>query len=286
MLKNKTQLKFVRKSFFAILYGLMSAIGINVFLSHAHSYSIGVPGIAQLLQAIFANFGISVSISFLMIIMNIPLFLFALKAFGFNYIVFSLMAVASNIFFLQIIPQVTVVTNDLTNTLVGAAIIGAGIGFCFNNGFSTGGTDVIVTYFQNKYKMKIGFINNLLNGVILILTAIFFNLGRSVYSLLGMLVTSWMMDFTFKKQKDTSIMIFTKASDKVADALRHFVHGATLLNGTGIYTGERTDIIIIVAQQDQIPYLRQTIKKADPNAFISIQDANAELGNYTQVFDD
>ena len=211
MLKNKTQLKFVRKSFFAILYGLMSAIGINVFLSHAHSYSIGVPGIAQLLQAIFANFGISVSISFMMIIMNIPLFLFALKAFGFNYIVF-----ASNIFFLQIIPQVTVVTNDLTNTLVGAAIIGAGIGFCFNNGFSTGGTDVIVTYFQNKYKMKIGFINNLLNGVILILTAIFFNLGRSVYSLLGMLVTSWMMDFTFKKQKDTSIMIFTKASDKVA----------------------------------------------------------------------
>ena len=155
MLKNKTQLKFVRKSFFAILYGLMSAIGINVFLSHAHSYSIGVPGIAQLLQAIFANFGISVSISFLMIIMNIPLFLFALKAFGFNYIVFSLMAVASNIFFLQIIPQVTVVTNDLTNTLVGAAIIGAGIGFCFYNGFSTGGTDVIVTYFQNKYKMKI-----------------------------------------------------------------------------------------------------------------------------------
>ena len=134
--------------------------------------------------------------------------------------------------------------------------------------------------------MKIGFINNLLNGVILILTAIFFNLGRSVYSLLGMLVTSWMMDFTFKKQKDTSIMIFTKASDKVSDALRYFVHGATLLNGTGIYTGERTDIIIIVAQQDQIPYLRQTIKKADPNAFISIQDANAELGNYTQVFDD
>lgn len=50
MLKNKTQLKFVRKSFFAILYGLMSAIGINVFLSHAHSYSIGVPGIAQLLE--------------------------------------------------------------------------------------------------------------------------------------------------------------------------------------------------------------------------------------------
>ena len=57
MLKNKTQLKFIRKSFFAILYGLMSAIGINVFLSHAHSYSIGVPGIAQLLQAIFTNFG-------------------------------------------------------------------------------------------------------------------------------------------------------------------------------------------------------------------------------------
>ena len=42
----------------------MSAVGINIFLSHAHSYSIGVPGIAQLLQAIFANFGITSASAF------------------------------------------------------------------------------------------------------------------------------------------------------------------------------------------------------------------------------
>ena len=278
--------KIARKVFFAILYGLLSAIGINMFLSHANSYSIGVPGIAQLLHAILLKANLNLSISLLMIFMNIPLFLFAWKSFGLKYITYSLIAVVSNITFLEIVPSTLIVDDKLTNTLLGAALIGIGVGFCFNNGFSTGGTDVIVTYVQMRFKKKIGFVNNLINGIVLITTAIFFDLGRSVYSLIGMLVTSYSMDYFFIQQKDVNIMIFTKESAKLAAALKDFVHGATLLNGIGIYTNQATDIIIIVAQKGQLKYLKQTIQLTDPNAFISVQGADADLGNYRQVFDD
>lgn len=287
----QTQAKFnhrkaARKAFFAILYGLLSAIGINMFLSHANSYSIGVPGIAQLLHAILLKANLNLSISLLMIFMNIPLFLFAWKNFGLKYITYSLIAVISNITFLEIVPSTLIVDDKLTNTLLGAALIGIGVGFCFNNGFSTGGTDVIVTYVQMRFKKKIGFVNNLINGIVLITTAIFFDLGRSVFSLIGMLVTSYSMDYFFIQQKDVNIMIFTKESAKLAAALKDFVHGATLLNGIGIYTDQPTDIIIIVAQKGQLKYLKQTIQLTDPNAFISVQGADADLGNYRQVFDD
>lgn len=283
---KNTQIKTIRKIFFAVLYGLLSAIGINMFLSHANSYSVGVPGIAQLLHAILLKTNFNLSISLLMIFMNIPLFLFAWRCFGLRYITYSLIAVASNITFLEFIPQTMIVSDKLTNTLLGAALIGIGVGLCFNNGFSTGGTDVIVTYVQMRFKKKIGFVNNLINGIVLVAAALCFDLGRSVFSLIGMLVTSYSMDYFFIQQKDVNIMIFTKQSAKLAAALKNFVHGATLLNGTGIYTDQPTDIIIIVAQKGQLKYLKQTIQLTDPNAFISVQGTDADLGNYRQVFED
>ena len=99
-----------------------------------------------------------------------------------------------------------IVKDQLTNTLVGSALVGLGIGLCFNSGFSTGGTDIIVNYIQLHYHKKIGFLNNLLNSGTLIITALCFDLGRTVYSLLGMLITSYLMDSVFVLQKDVNIL--------------------------------------------------------------------------------
>lgn len=277
--------KELRNTFFALFYGLLSALAINLFLNNAQSYSVGVTGIAQLLQAILATSNIHLSMSTLLIIFNVPLFLFAWRVFGIRYITYSLLAVGSNIVFLHIVPQAMIVHDQLTNTLVGSALVGIGIGFCFNNGFSTGGTDIIINYIQLHYHKKAGFLSNLLNSGTLIITALFFDLGRSVYSLLGMLITSYLMDSVFVLQKDVNILLFTKNSAPIIEALKKFVHGATLVKGTGIYTGENTDIIIIVAQKGQLNHLKQLVQAIDPNAFLSTQATDAELGNYRRVFE-
>ena len=81
-----SQKKQIRNSFFALLYGFLSAIAINLFLNNAQSYSVGVTGIAQLLQAVLATFGIDLSMSILLIFFNVPLFFFAWRAFGIKYI--------------------------------------------------------------------------------------------------------------------------------------------------------------------------------------------------------
>ncbi|MEY8661292.1 YitT family protein [Ligilactobacillus faecis] len=280
-----TKQKHVKNCFLAVTYGLLSAIAVNLFLNNAQSYSIGVTGIAQLLQAILAATGIHLTLSLLMFLLNIPLFIFAWHAFGLRYITYSLLAVISSISFIQLIPEAVIVKDPLTNTLIGAALVGIGVGFCFNNGFSTGGTDIIVNFIQLRYHKKVGFVNNLINSLILIITALFFDLGRTVYSLIGMLVTSYLMDHFFILQKDVNILIFTKKSAQITDSLKKFVHGATLVQGTGVYTGEPTDVIIIVAQKSQLNYLKHLIQAVDPDAFISTQSANAELGNYQRVFD-
>lgn len=261
----------------AVLYGLLSAIAVDDFLNVVNSYSTGLLGLSQLIHAVLPNF----SMSLLMTILNVPLFIFAWRVFGFRYILFSGLAVLSNIIFLGIIPTMVLVKDPLTNTIIGSALIGLSIGWCFNNGFTTGGMDIVATYCQRRFHKNVGFFANLINGLIIVLTLIFFGPGRIVYTLIGMLIVNALMDYAFASQTDVMVIIFTKRADKLIQQLRRFTHGATILNGQGAYTGKPTDVIMVVTPRGQLAFLRELIKSEDPDAFMSIQKSDVESGKYT-----
>lgn len=264
----------------ALFYGVLSAIGVNMFLTHANSYSSGLLGLSQLLQAIFSLIHIHVSMSLLMAIFNVPLFIFAWRVFGLQYIVFSGLAVLANIIFLAVVPQIQLVQDPLTNTIVGAALIGISVGLCFNNGFTTGGVDILVTYCQKRFHKNVGMFANLINGIILLGAVLFFGLDRIVYSLIGMLVTNGLMDYMYVSQTDVSVTIYTKQAAKLIKPLQGFSHGATLLHGVGTYTGQPTDVILVVTPRGQVSFVKKLVKALDPHGFISIQRSDVELGTY------
>ena len=261
----------------AILYGFLSAIAVNDFLNVVNSYSTGLLGLSQLIHAVVPN----LSMSLLMTVLNVPLFIFAWRVFGFRYILFSGIAVLSNIIFLGIVPTMVLVKDPLTNTIIGSALIGLSIGWCFNNGFTTGGMDIVATYCQRRFHKNVGFFANVINGLIVVLTLIFFGPGRIVYTLIGMLIVNALMDYAFASQTDVMVIIFTKRADKLIQQLRRFTHGATVLNGKGAYTGKPTDVIMVVTPRGQLAFLRDLIKSEDPNAFMSIQKSDVESGKYT-----
>ncbi|KRL97173.1 YitT family protein [Liquorilactobacillus satsumensis] len=267
----------------AILYGLLSAVGINIFLLPANSYSIGIPGIAQLLHAILKLGAIDLSISDLVILLNIPLFVIAWKLFGREYTTYSLLAVAANVVFLKMVPNVVILKEPLTNSVIGGLIIGIGIGLCFRSDFSTGGTDVIVTYLQKRFKLKIGSINNYINGCILITAALFFGFSGAIYSFISMVVTSLAMDYVYIQQKSTMLLIFTKEPVILEESLRKLGYGATIFKGRGIYSQSETDLIVLMTKNSQLSSLKKMIKLCDPKSFVSIQKADSILGNYYQI---
>lgn len=273
-------LETIKRIWIALVYGIMSAVGINMFLMHANSYSSGLLGLSQLLQTVFMLFHIHVSMSLLMAIFNIPLFIFAWRIFGIRYILFSGLAVLANIIFLAVIPKVSLVTEPLTNTLVGASLIGMSVGWCFNNGFTTGGVDILVTYCQKRFHKNVGMFANVINGFILLGAVVFFGPGRIVYSLIGMLVTNGLMDYMYVSQTDVSVTIYTKHAAKLIKPLQGFAHGATLLHGIGTYTGEPTDVILVVTPRGQLAFIKKMVKSLDPEGFISIQRSDVELGKY------
>lgn len=274
-----TRHNFVR-IFTALLFGLLSAIGVNIFLVHANSYSSGLTGVSQLVQALLKLAGINVSLSLLMALFNIPLFIFAWRVFGIHYITFSGLAVLFNIFFLQIIPTYQLVSDPLTNTVVGGVLIGAGVGLCFNRGFTTGGIDIITTYLQKKFHRNVGSIANAINGVILLITALAFGPSRIVYSLIGMLITNYTMDHFFSSQRDIIVSIYTKNPKTITNQLKDFAHGATLIKGTGVYTNQSTAVVQIVTPRSEFSHIRQLALQADPASFIVVARVDVEVSNY------
>lgn len=270
--------KTVKSVFVALMYGLLSAIAINDFLNVVNSYSTGILGISQLIHALVPH----VSMSVLVAAFNVPLFLFAWKVFGFRYIIFSGIAVLSNVIFLSIVPSIVLVKDPLTCAVIGSSMVGFSVGWCFNNGFTTGGIDIIITYCQRRFHKNVGFFSILINGFILLLTLIFFGPGRITYSLIGMVINNVMMDYAFVSQTDVMVIIFTKKAKEVTKELRLFNHGATILNGKGVYTGENTDVIMVVTPRGQVNLLRGLVRSQDPNAFMSIQKSDVEQGAYTR----
>ncbi|MDN2453238.1 YitT family protein [Lactobacillus sp. UCMA15818] len=281
---DNSYLNWLFKFMIASLYGLLSALGINLFLNSAHSYSIGIPGIAQLLNGILVMSHIDLSIATLIILLNIPLVIFSWFIFGSSYTFFSLVAVISNVLFLHLIPETSVITERLTNTLVGSVIIGIGIGFCFRSGFSTGGTDVIVSFIQQKFHRNIGFVNTIINTVVLGFTAIFFGISGATYSLIGMVITSFIMDKIYIQQNDVTLVVLTKKSESIIESLHDYTHGATLFSGKGIYTNQKTDMLVMIIQKSDISFLKHVILLVDKNAFINVQTTEVLNGNYIRRF--
>lgn len=269
-----------KKTFVAMMYGLLSAIGVNTFLAHANSYSDGITGISQLVQALLRTQGIEVSMSVLVFILNLPLLIFGWREFGLRYISYSTLAILFNVAFFEIIPTKGIVSDPLTNSVIGGALIGISVGLCFNYGFTSGGTDILVTFFQVRYNKKIGFLNTVIGATILTVTALCFGLSRFVYSVIAVLISSYLMDYVFIWQKDVTVTVYTKHPEKIAKMLKHFIHGATMVNGTGIYTNEPTTIILIVAQRGFYNNLRSLIDSADPDAFVTVSSTSTDSSNY------
>lgn len=279
-IRNHDFYQIAKKVFIAMMYGLLSAVGVNTFLAHAHSYSDGITGVAQLVQALLQTQHISVSMAFLVFILNLPLLLFGWREFGLNYISYSSLAILFNVFFFKVIPVKGIVADPLTNSLIGGALIGISVGLCFNNGFTSGGTDILVTFFQVRYNKKIGFLNTVIGATILGVTALCFGLSRFVYSLIAVLVGSYLMDYIFVWQKDVTVTIYTKRPDDVAKVLKHLIHGATMVHGTGVYTNEPTTIIMIVAQKGFYNSIKALVDSVDPHAFITVSSTYTDSANY------
>lgn len=172
-------------------------------------------------------------------------------------------------------------THDLfLATLYGGIVSGVAMGLIFKTGGTTGGTDIITQIIHFAYKLPIAHVSLCLNAAVLLTCAYFKGMHLAMYSLLFVYVSSKVIDMMLEGVSNfRTVFIFTKEPDVIGWAIiEDLRRGATSFEGTGIYSGKKTNMIMTAIKRGELPLLRTIVYEFDPEAFMIVGDARQILG--------
>ncbi|MHC5247373.1 YitT family protein [Enterococcus sp. LJL90] len=274
---------FTAKLSVAIVYALLSSIAINFFYQPGHIYSSGITGLAQVITTLSKDsIGVGLPVSVTLYLLNIPLFLVAWRKIGKKFTIFTIITVTLASLFIQIIPQTELTTDPIICAIFGGGIMGFGVGFALKNGLSSGGLDIISITIRKKTGRTIGSISIYFNAVIVLLAGVLFGWQYMFYSALSIFVSGKVTDAVFTKQKKMQVMIVTKCPDEVIENIQgNMRRGITIIHeAEGAFKHDKQTVLLTIVTRFELPLLETAMKKADPQAFVSISDNVKILGHF------
>lgn len=295
--------KFIRglKDYLWIVLGsIITAAAINIFLV---PYKIAPGGVTGIATVIYYLGGQKLPVGTIMLLLNIPLFIFGMKFIGGKFIIRTLF---STIFLSVVIDLSESFTNGfsavfaleklsdspdyLLYSIFGGFFMGLGLGLVFKSGATTGGTDLaarILNHFAPGLTMgrALLFIDS---AVIIVAAVAFKSFLLALYSILALYISSKIVDvilegINFAK----AVYIISDYADDIAKSiLKDLDRGVTGLNGTGMFTGKNKRVLFCVIQRGQLPMLKLIVRKVDPSAFVILSDVAEVLGEGFKTYDE
>lgn len=297
-----TKEKFIQgtKEYLWIILGsVITGFAINIFLVPHKIAPGGVTGIATV---IFYLSGEILPVGTIMLLLNIPLFIFGMKFIGRRFIVRTLF---STIFLSVIVDIADPITRQIIAKLelekmtsgpdymlyviFGGFFMGLGLGMVFKSGATTGGTDLAA-------KMTHHFIPSLtmgkallfIDGAVILLAAIAFNsLLLALYSMLALYISAKIIDVILDGVNFAKVVyIISDHAQEIADnIMKELDRGVTALNGTGMYTRSEKKVLFCIIQRGELQELKTLVKKHDPFAFIILGDVTEVLGEGFKTYE-
>ena len=269
---------------FLLAAGIINAFGVTLFLFPVKLYDSGISGLSMLLDQISSPF---LTISFFLLLFNVPIFLFGLKRQGVAFTVYSIFTVAVYSLFSYLITYVFPVDVSLVSPLAGSDLLlcaifggvvsGIGSGLTIRFGGAIDGIDVLSVIFAKKLGLSIGTFVMIFNFILYVVCGFVINSWiLPLYSIVTYFVGSKTIDFIVEGfDKSKCAMIVTVEADKITDALReNFGSSGTIVNAIGGYTKNDMQIVYYIINHFQINKLKTIVHEIDGTAFISLQDVS------------
>lgn len=264
---------------FALFGSFLYAAAVRMFIDPNHISVGGLTGVGMVLNYLW-HFPIGLSV----LALNLPLFLLSWKKLGKVFFVKTLFATVVMSLLLDAVGFLPTFTeNKLLAAIAGGVLAGAGLSLIFSRGMATGGTDLLAKLIKGWFRgASYGKVILFADGVILILAAVVY---RDLWSILYSAITVWLSSTVIDAilngmERAKSVSIITdRKEDVLKGILKDVNRGATVWNAEGGYTQEGRTVLLVVVRNYELFHLKQTVKAADPNAFLIVSDATEVLGN-------
>lgn len=271
-------------------YGLMTlgialtAWALDAFLIPNKIAAGGVSGLATIIyHTALDTFGVSISIGVQMLVMNAILLLIAWRARGLGYIAKTLYGIVLMSVLIDVFGSFTMplATDDLLlAALYGGAVSGFGMGLVFKAGGNTGGTDIIGQLLSRRLPFGVGQIMLVVDAAVTTLAAFAFGPKLALYGVVAIFVGSATIDLVLEGiAVDKAVWIISDAADRIGATVNEEMdRGATAMEATGVYTGERRGMLFVVISRNELDDLKAIVREIDPTAMVVISDVHETIG--------
>ena len=277
---------FLEKATAAVVYALLSSLALNFFLLPGRVYSSGITGVGQVIFTLLNDaFGhVTIPISILIWLLNLPLLILAWFMLGKKFTVYTLMSITLSSIFIQFIPSVTLTTDPVMNAVFGGVLMGTGVGYVMKNGISSGGTDIVSLTVRKKTGRSVGFVGTIFNGIVILMAGILFGPRYLFYSLIYVFINGRLVDTVYNKQRKMQVTIVTQHPEEVKSLIyERLTRGVTLIRGAeGGYTHQRETVLITIITASELHDFKRIMRDADPRAFVSVAQNIQILGNFDE----
>jgi len=255
-----------------IVGAILNAIALNFFFISANVYASGFTGMSQIINTIFVeHIGINVTTGILLFNLNIPVFILGWLKVGKGFTIYSLISVLFTSLALEVLPIIQLSNDIILNAVFGGVISGVGVGITLKWGASTGGSDIVAMYFSKLKDKPIGGYLMLINGLIIIVAGILNEPENALYTLIGLYVTTRVIDGIHTRHEKVTAMIVTKKAEELQTAIHEkMIRGITIMPVTGAYTKESKHMLYLVITRYELYDLEKIIQAVDENAFTNV----------------
>ena len=240
----------------------------------------GITGVAQIINYLIPVLPIGVTV----ILLNIPLFLLGWRLIGGHLLVSSLYAMFISSVFIDVLTPLHdwQPMDPMLACIFGGVLMGLSLGLVFQQGATTGGTDLIARLLKLKLSwLPMGrLLMGIVLAVILAVAAVFGTLKAAMYGLVALYICSIVMDGVLYGMDNAKVAyIISDKNKEISDVLvKDLDRGVTVLHGQGAYTGAEKDVLMCAFKQREITAIKQAVKGVDPAAFLIVCDAHEVLG--------
>jgi len=273
-----------------VIGSFILAAGFVFFINPYHIVPGGVYGIGIVVHFLIPQ----IPVGLFGLAMNIPLTIIGIKVLGPRFGIKTVLGMVLASVFMDLLTLYvgenakTMLSGsiDLSNDVLlacvfGGVLIGFGLGLIFKAKATSGGSDIIAMIIAKYTRLPLGQLMIYVDSVIVLLGLIIFRDWKiPLYSWIVIFITGKVIDIVLEGVSyDKTLFIISDKYEEISNKILNDLNrGGTFINGNGMFNNAEKKIIFTVVSRRELAMLEEFIHQIDPNAFLTVMDANEILG--------
>jgi len=281
------------KVYSLILFGtFIMASGFVLFINPYKIVPGGVYGIAivihYLTEGVFDFWPLGIPIGLLGLSMDIPLTVLGIKILGPRFGIKTVVGFVLTASFMDMLTHfigqddpLKLGDQMLLASIFGGAMIGFGLGLIFRSRATSGGSDIIAMIINKYTGLPLGQLMIIVDSVIVLIGLVAFGDWKiPLFSWIVIFITGKVIDITLRgvSYEKTMIIISDQYELIRQKIINDINRGGTIIVGRGMYKDTEKKMIYTNVSRREYQILKDYIRQVDPNAFVTVIDANEILG--------